>query len=158
MANPKSWKVKLTGTLVQYIDRLDEKNVQTFDTQDLPQNIRDKLAPKGLSVLLQERTSDIPKDQTQLVMDARESVFTMLKAGHWEKDADRSGPTVSAEIEAIANIKGISVAEAQKAMRELRKTDPKLAEKVLGSKKVKDEAARIRKSRETTSVDLSDLL
>lgn len=84
--------------------------------------------------------------------------FAMLCEGRWEAEGGHGGPTVSVEAEAIARLKKITVAQAQKAMRALKEADGTKYEALLKSKAVTEMVATIKAEKaESEEVDLSDL-
>jgi hypothetical protein len=107
---------------------------------------------------LSDRTSDVafgtgasPEEK----MAAWGEVAELLKQGVWERERKAGAPVVSAEVEALAEIKGISVAEAQTA---LRKYDKATKEKILSNAKIVEKAKEIKAKREKAeSLDLGDL-
>jgi hypothetical protein len=81
--------------------------------------------------------------------------WNLLKSGNWEFERQGGGPTVSAEVEALAEMKGTSVAAIQKALREY---DAETRKGILANEKVQKIAARIRADRESgEALDLTDL-
>ena len=76
-------------------------------------------------------------------------VFSQLASGQWKKERVVGAPTVSAEVEALAQLKGISIPDAQRALRAYA---PEQREKIMANAKIK--AAREKEAPET----LDDLL
>jgi len=128
-------------------------DTQAFGIDGINEDIRPKVELYGLSKLLQDRSSAIPTGPDKLA--AMNEVFAQLANGEWEKERTRGAPTVSAEVEALASLKGASVAAIQKALRNYTKEQK---EKILGSKAVQDKAAEIKAAREEAAdVNLDDL-
>lgn len=107
----------------------------------------------GLSKFLQDRASDSEAGPEKLA--TMDEYFALLCNGVWEKERQVGSPVVSPEVEAVARIKGISVPDAQRA---LKKYDAETKAKILGSEKVQTIAAQIRAERDNAqAVDLGDL-
>ena len=107
----------------------------------------------GLSKFLQDRASDSEAGPEKFA--TMDEYFALLVSGVWEKERQVGSPVVSPEVEAVARIKGISVPDAQRA---LKKYDAETKAKILGSEKVQTIAAQIRAERDNAqAVDLGDL-
>jgi len=115
-------------------------------------NLHKNVALYGLSKLLQDRSSDVQTGPGKLA--AMREVAELLQTGEWERERKVGAPVVRPEVEALAEIKGCSVADIQNA---LRKYDKVAREKILENPAVVARAAAIRSKREATQVDLSDL-
>lgn len=139
---------------VQVIEREsgDVVETETFKANELADNIKPTVALYGLSKLLQDRSSDTDSGPEKL--DAMREVFSMFKSGQYEKERRAGAPVVSAEVEALAELKGISVAQAQAALRKYTKEQ---REKILGNDKIVAKAKEIRAGRENSDVSLDDL-
>lgn len=127
---------------------------ETFPLSAVHADIRPLTDLYGLSKALQDRCSQVDAGPDKL--GAMREVAALFAAGEWEKERAGGAPTVSAEVEALAEIKGVSVAAIQKALR----TQPAdVREKILASPRVVAKAAEIKASRESdaASVDLTDL-
>jgi HAMP domain-containing protein len=124
-----------------------------FDLSGVDVNIMTQVSLYGLSKLLQDRSSDVSAGPDKL--SAMQEVYDQLAAGQWERERKAGAPTVSAEIEALAQIKGASVADIQKTLRKFTKEQK---EKILSNAEVKALADRIRESRSEEDVDLSAML
>jgi len=140
---------------VEVVERESENVVATkeYDPAELPDAIRPKVELYGLSKLLQDRSSDTDSGPEKL--DAMTEVYEMLKGGQWEKERKTGAPVVSAEVEALAELKGITVAQAQSALRKYTKEQ---RDKILSNAAIVEKAKAIRASRETAEVDLGDLV
>lgn len=125
---------------------------ESFNAKELPDNIRPTVALYGLSKLLQDRSSDTDSGPEKL--DAMREVFAMFKAGQYERERKAGAPVVSAEVEALATLKRITVAQAQAALRKYTKEQ---REKILGNAAIVEKAKEIRAARGTTEVSLDDL-
>lgn len=139
---------------VQVIEREsgDVVESETFHAREVADNIKTNVALYGLSKLLQDRSSDTDSGPEKL--DAMRDVMSMLKAGQWEKERKAGAPVVSAEVEALATLKKITVAQAQAALRKYTKDQ---RDKILGNPAIVQEAKKIRAARETSDVSLDDL-
>jgi hypothetical protein len=130
-----------------------EVESETFAVADVDGNLRANVLCYGLSKLLQDRVSDTDAGPDKLT--AMREVMSRLTAGEWEKERAVGAPTVSAEVEAVAQLKGIGIPQAQKALRALAAD---VREKVINNPKVKELAAKIKAEREASeSVDVADL-
>lgn len=125
---------------------------ESFDARSVADNIKTNVALYGLSKLLQDRSSDTDTGPEKLA--AMREVYEMLKAGQWEKQRVAGAPVVSAEVEALAELKSISVAQAQAALRKYTKEQ---REKILSNEKIVEKAKAIRAARDTADVSLDDL-
>ncbi len=147
--------------LVQMFERIgeDEKEViasKAFRFADVHDDLKVKVSAYGLSKLLQDRTSSESKDAGRL--DSMQNVMDRFIEGQWEKERESSGPTVSVEVEALAEIKGVGVAVIQKA---LRTYTAEQREKILASNTVQERAAAIKARRDAeseTDLDLEGLV
>lgn len=141
---------------VSVIKRDDDSVVEseTFPAGDIHENVRSKVGLYGLSKLIQDRSSDTPAGPGKLA--SMREVFELLKAGTWERERKAGAPVVSAEVEALASLKGITVAEAQTALRKYTKEQ---REKILANETIVAKANEIRKGREANvaAVNLDDL-
>ncbi len=139
---------------VQVIDREsgDAVESEVFNAKELPENIRPVVALYGLSKLLQDRSSDTDSGPEKL--DAMREVFAMFKAGQYERERKAGAPVVSAEVEALAAIKKITVAQAQAALRKYTKEQ---REKILSHAEIVERAKAIRAARVDSNVSLDDL-
>lgn len=139
---------------VQVIEREsgDVVETETFQARDVADSIKTNVALYGLSKLLQDRSSDTDSGPEKL--DAMRDVFSMLKSGQWEKERKAGAPVVSAEVEALASLKKITVAQAQAALRKYTKEQ---RDKILGNPAIVAKAKEIRSARENVDVNLDDM-
>lgn len=140
---------------VQVIEREsgDVVESETFQARELPDSIKPMVALYGLSKLLQDRSSDTDSGPEKL--DAMREVYNMFKAGQYERERRAGAPVVSAEVEALASLKKITVAQAQAALRKYTKEQ---REKILSNPTIVSKAAEIRKAREDSDVSLDDMV
>lgn len=140
---------------VSVIERESENVVdsENFAIGDLPDTVRPFTDLYGLSKLLQDRSSDTDTGPAKL--DAMREVNAMFLAGQLERERRAGAPVVSAEVEALAEIKGITVAQAQAALRKFSKEQ---REQILGHATIVAKAAQIRKARENVDVDISEFV
>lgn len=107
----------------------------------------------GLSKLLQDRSSEVKAGPEKL--NALQEVYDQLVAGQKEKARVVGTQVVSAEVEALAQLKGIDVPSAQRA---LKNYDKEQRDKILSNPKIVELAAKIEEDRKNaTSVNLDDL-
>lgn len=126
----------------------------TFGLEGVNEALRVKVALYGLSKLLQDRSSSIPTGPDKLA--AMNEVFAQFAEGTWEKERTRGVAMMSAEVEALAQMKGVSPAAIQLTLSKLTKEQK---DKVYADPNVKAAADRIRAAREAAvEVDMSDLL
>jgi hypothetical protein len=139
---------------VNVIRREDDTVIETehFEASKIGENVRPDVALYGLSKLLQDRSSDTPAGPGKL--NAMREVFALLESGTWERERKAGAPVVSAEVEALAALKGVAVAEIQTALRKYTKEQ---REQILANPAVVERAKAIRASRETSEVSLDDL-
>jgi len=156
--NPFGLKVDLEGNLVTVTVREKDSNgdfsdvdVKEFNIDEVHADLLSWVALYGLSKLLQDRSSDVKAGPDKL--DAMTEVFEQLKAGQKERERKAGAPTVSAEVMALADIKGVCVADIQKALRAYSK---EVREKILSNPAVVERAAAMRSK--TTEVALDDLV
>ena len=139
--------VKGTGKDKSVIETKD------FDLADVAETLQPDVSLYGLSKILQDRTSDVTDKREKLL--AMSEVMERLSEGEWAKERVGGSPTVSPEVEALADIKGISIPQAQKS---LKNYDPEKRKKILGNAKVVAKAATIKAARlEAKEVSLDDL-
>jgi hypothetical protein len=136
-----AWKDKITGEVVSW----------TFGTMNI-KHIAAACA-YGLAKLGEDRTSSVDEDGK---LRAREELIEFFKYEEWSKPRAAGAPTVSAEVEALAELrcKG-SVARAQ---QELRKYTKEERVQILASPEVVKLADQIKGRREEMEVDFSDML
>ncbi len=157
--NEYAMKVKLEPTTssvdVSVIERESEEVIDShsFPASDIHESLRPQVGLYGLSKLLQDRSSDVKTGPEKLA--AMKAVAQQLENGDWARERKVGAPTVSAEVEALAQFKGITIPQAQAA---LRRYDKAAREDILGHESIKALAKTIREGRETEEVvDLGDL-
>lgn len=156
--NPYGLKVDLLAeerkvqVLVRKRDGEDFADVQTeqFALDDVDESLQTLVGLYGLSKLLQDRSSEVKAGPDKLA--AMGEVMAQLREGTWEKERVAGAPTVSPEIEALAELKGISIPDAQRA---IRKYDKAQREKILSNPKIVERAKQIRTTREAASPEVS---
>lgn len=126
---------------------------QTYAARDVHDSVKSQVALYGLSKLLQDRASDVAIGPGKL--EAMAEVHAQLTAGQWQKERKVGATVVSAEVEALAQLKSISVPAAQQAL----KAYPKDArDKILANPKIVALAEEIRKARaDAEAISLDDL-
>jgi hypothetical protein len=124
-----------------------------FGLDGIHESIRQQSDLYGLSKLLQDRSSSVPTGPDKLA--AMNSVYAQFVAGEWEKERTRGAMVVSAEVEALAEMKGVSISSIQKTLASLTKEQK---DSIFANPKVKKAADAIRTNREeAVDVDLTDL-
>ena len=125
----------------------------SFLASAIHDDLKSMTALYGLSKLLQDRSSDVKTGPEKLA--AMKGVAEQLASGQWQKERKVGAPTVSAEVEALAQFKKITIPQAQAA---LRRYDKGQREQILSDTRIVELAVTIREARETEEVaDLSDL-
>jgi hypothetical protein len=161
--NPYSLKVELnveTNAVDVTVREKNEKgdfvevDSKSFDASAISADILTQVTLYGYSKLLQDRCSDIKAGPEKIA--AMDEVAAQLAAGQWERERKAGAPTVSAEVEALAELKGCSVADIQKSLRKFTKEQK---EKILGNEAIVKRATEIRAARETSvEVELESML
>lgn len=130
-----------------------EIDSQSFGLAGVHEDIRPKSDLYGLSKLLQDRSSSVPTGPDKL--SAMNDVFAQLADGQWEKERVRGAIVVSAEVQALSEIKGVDIATIQKSLKAYTSEQKEaiFAKEVVVAK-VKEIRAR---REETPDVDLSDM-
>ena len=127
---------------------------KAYPAASIHAELRGKCGLYGLSKLLQDRTSEVDAGPDKLA--AMDAVMAQLTEGKWEKDRVVGAPTVSAEVEALAQFKKITIPDAQRA---LRGYTAEQREKILGHPEIVKRAEAIRLKRDSApQADLGDLL
>lgn len=146
--NAESMSIKVT-----IIKKEDESVVEEaeFNAAEVAESLRGDVALYGLSKLLQDRTSEVEVGPGKIA--AMQALFAQFVKGVWSAERKAGSPVVSAEVEALAQLKGITVAEAQSA---LKKYPADVKASILSNPKIVELAATIRAARtsaETISLD-----
>jgi hypothetical protein len=119
------------------------------------QAVRKRLELHGLSTLLQQRCSQIKDYNAKL--DAMDEIVARLGEGQWEAEAKaRGAQVVSIEVEALARLKGESIAAVQKSLAGYEKEK---RAKIFAHKSLAPFIEAIRKEREDaeSTVSFDDL-
>jgi hypothetical protein len=119
----------------------------SFPASEVAESLKVHVGLYGLSKLLQDRSSDVPTGPDKLA--AMKAVMEQLVAGQWQKERKVGAPTVSAEVEALAQLKSITIPQAQAA---LRRYDKAQREKILSNPQITELAKTIREAREQEDV------
>jgi protein subunit release factor B len=117
--------------------------------------IRARLELHGFSTLCQQRCSQIKDYSAKL--DAMDEIVARLGEGQWEAEAKaRGAQVVSIEVEALARLKGESIAAVQKSLAGYEKEK---RAKIFAHKSLAPFIEAIRKERESaeSTVSLDDL-
>ena len=147
----KTMSYEIEGTVLT-ISSGDEI-VAEFDKSELPNHILVRMGDLGFKTKIANFAASLPDSADKLA--AQKEGWEMLVAGRWEKEREGGGPTVSPQVEALAQLKGVSVSAIQKKLREY--TDDQRVQ-ILSNKKVVKLADEIRSKRESSTVFLTDLL
>ena len=123
---------------------------RAFSIEDVHAELRANVELYGLSKLLQDRTSQVDAGPGKLA--AMSEVMDLLSKGEWEKERTSGAPTVSPEVEALAEIKSLTVGQTQKV---LRNYTPEQRAKILANPKVVSRANEIRAERDTGAAEAS---
>lgn len=144
--------------LFQWIDRNTEKLLHSYtaDLTTVAESLEDSVFCYGGSKLLMDRTSQLSASASPQERAAgMAAVLAHLANGEWTAERKSTGPTVSAEVQALAEIKSVSVAAIQATLRTL---DAEQKSKVLANVRAKY-AAIVAKYEDgkADQVDLSDI-
>lgn len=162
-SNPYSLKVDLNEetmavdiTIRERSDDGDELTPianESFPTSKIEASLIPKVTLYGWSKILQDRASGETGLNKVPRMREVEEAFAQ---GNWELERRGGGPTVSAEVEALAQLKNVDVGAIQKTLQGLTADQ---RERALTHPTVVERAKQIRADRETgAEVDISDLL
>jgi len=134
---------------VSIVVRADESIAasESFAAADIHDSIKSQVALYGYSKLLQDRASDVPIGPEKL--EAMKGVAAQLAAGQWAKERKIGAVVTSPEVEALAQLKSISVPAAQAALKAYPK---EVREQILGNEAIVKLAAEIRTAREASEV------
>jgi len=134
-------------------DDVVQESSDTFRFNALSDEFQKRTSLHGLNTLLQQRTSGTTIANGKLA--SMEEYYARLVAGEWAKERVGGPGVVSAEVEAVATLKKVSIPAAQKALKSL---DEATRKKVLENPQVVKLAAEIKAKREAgAEVDLADL-
>lgn len=157
--NPYALSVDLDTKTMSVVATVKERETDevvdtaTFPASDIHESLKGNVALYGYSKLLQDRSSEVKSGPDKLA--AMQDVAQQLAAGQWQKERKVGAPTVSAEVEALAQLKQITIPQAQAA---LRRYDKAQRDKILSNEKVVALAAQIREARESEEIiPLDDL-
>ena len=148
MASRFKTSVKLnTNAMSVDVSIIDKETDETVDTGTFPASgVHDNLKPQvglyGLSKLLQDRCSDTPTGPEKLV--AMQGVMAQLTEGRWAKERVVGAAVVSAAVEALAQIKGLTVPQTQAVLKGYPKEN---RQKILANPKVVELAEQIAAAR-----------
>jgi hypothetical protein len=150
----RHFKFATNGGMVKVLEPSEDGGVMAmFDVSNLPGHITHQLLLYGLKQKLSDTVRDI--DSTEGKVEGMRAMYERLEAGHFTMEREVGSRTVAAWIEAVAELKGISVAAAQKALTAYTEEQKK---KIRESDKVKAKTAEIEAARKDgEEVDLTDL-
>ena len=136
---------------VSIFDKKEEKVVEShsFPASDVHENLRAQIGLYGLSKALQDRASDTPTGPEKLI--AMKAVAAQFKEGKWAKERVVGAAVVSTKVEALAQLKSLTVPQAQTVLKNYTK-EQRAA--ILANPQVVELAAQIEAAREAdTTVD-----
>ena len=138
---------------VQIISRADDSIAakESFAASDIHDSIKNQVALYGYSKLLQDRASDVPIGPEKL--EAMKAVAAQLASGQWAKERKIGAVVTSPEVEALAQVKSISVPAAQAALKAYPK---EVREQILAHPDIVKLGAEIRAAREDQEVTSLD--
>lgn len=146
--------------VVNVVDRDNDNEVidtRAYEIGRVHQSLVKNVALYGLSKLIQDRTSDQSvKEHGKAKLDAMEDVLARLEQGEWGAERKAGAPTVSVEVEALAQVKGMPVGAIQKALRNYSKEQREL---IFANPSVVAAVAEIKASREAAGeINLDSML
>lgn len=151
---PKRNVVAKTVTMVIVDAEGEPVTQEVFEFADVHQELRDEVSLYGLQKLLMDRTSQIT-DSLRGKLTGMLEVMQSLKAGEWRAERETGPRSVSAEVEALAQLKGASIPAIQKSLAAYIEEQRK---KILANAKVQRLAQAIREEREKAEqVSLDDM-
>lgn len=156
MANAKTERKTMSYEFDETVLTISDGDttLRTFDFADLPPELDGQFLQLGRKTKLANFAASA-KSENRPRLEMIDEGWAQLSDGVWEKEREGGGPTVSAEVEALAKIKGKPVAAIQKALREY---DKDTRAKILANPRVIAEAKVIREAREAAvTVDLEDM-
>lgn len=132
----------------------EKEVVRKYDGHDVPADLHEKVWQLGFKTKVMNYKSGA-KDKGRDPLEMMDEGFERLCDGDWAKEREGGGPTVSPEVEALAQIRKTEVGVIQKSLRQY---DMETRKKILSNAEVVRIAAGIRKARESTQViDLDDM-
>ena len=127
---------------------------EVFKATEIHDSIKQQVSLYGYSKLLQDRASDVPIGPEKL--DAMKAVAAQLASGQWAKERKIGAVVTSPEVEALAQLKQISVPAAQAALKAYPK---EVRAQILGNEDIKKLAGEILAARQEAEVaSLDDLV
>lgn len=148
------WEDDVDALTVTGTDKVTGASI-TFGYEQVSEANRPKLICFALKTLLATRTSSVDPDDK---LDAMQDVVALLGTDAWEKEREGGGlSVVSVFTEAVAAVQGITIPQAQRALKGL---SPKARDGIKAHPKVKAEMARIKEERDAAdeTISLDDLL
>ena len=144
-----------TVVLFKLLNDKDEViDTREYNTDEIHESLRGDVEGYGLNKFLTDRTSG-QKDKL-IKLEEMDAYMQMLRDGIWQKDRVVGAPVTSPAVEALAELQGITVPQAQAALAAYPKDQ---REKILANPKVTELAKTIKERREAQEVaSLDDLL
>lgn len=145
------WAVK-DGEMV--VKNSDGGFLARFSIHEYPTDIQDQITDFGFKSLFQARASQVATSDKLAYWQALDAQF---QKGEWASERTGGAPTVAPWVEALAQLKGASVAAIQKALSGYDKdTRAKMRTKV--ETEHADLIAEILQAKVDATVDLDDLV
>lgn len=150
-------EVALEDSIVAFFVKDEDDDllgVRSFDFSELNDEQAHRVFLYGCNKLVTDRTSD-KKIKLEKLAEMQE-VFDLLVSGEWAKERTVGAIVVGVEVEALAQLKELTVPAAQKALAAYDKDTRK---KILASEAVVKLAAEMREERkEQEVVSLDDMI
>jgi len=147
----------MTVTIMVYdFDEETSLDETVFSFRKVHATLQARTSLYGLKKILMDRTSQV-KENPEAKLAAMADVMARLETGEWSAERQGGGlGVVSVEVQALAQVKGITVPDAQLALKSYTKEQ---REKILSSAKVQEAAKALRAQREKAEVkSLDDML
>lgn len=128
---------------------------RTFLASEIAEALQTWTFLYGVSKILQDRCSGTSVADGKL--EEMDEVFSMLKEGKKNRERQVGSPVVSAEVEALAELKGVTIPDIQ---RSLSKYDADTRKKILSNAQVQAKAQEIKERRASAGdgASLDDLV
>lgn len=151
----RHFKFKTVGTILQILEPMEDGGIlEGFNANRLPANVVEWLTMYGLKQKLADTVSDV--EDTDGKLEGMRAMFDRLMQGETSMERSSGSRQVAAWIEAVAELKGVSIAAVQATLKSYTEAQKK---KLRESDKVKAKTAAIEEQRKNaTSVDMDDLL
>lgn len=91
----------------------DGQLLESFDVDEYPEDIQKHIADFGFKSLFQARASQVAQADK---LDYWRALDAQFKEGRWASERQAGAPTVAPWVEALADVRDVSVAAIQKAL------------------------------------------